>query len=107
VQARGGVATSPRLGSADSSNLPPLEAAAIIIATGPDEYYFAGGGMRVDFAPNTPGPQNAGLGDVQEGKFVDGKWIVTRQIAGDDDGQGELLVLSPDNIERVTIYRIP
>jgi hypothetical protein len=85
----------------------PPEAAAVLIATGADEYYFGGGGMRVDFAPTTPGPGNVGLGDVQEGKFVDGKWVVTRQIAGDDDAQGEILVLRSNNIVRVTLYRYP
>ena len=54
-----------------------------------------------------PGPGNVGLGDVQEGKFVDGKFVVTRQIAGDDDAQGEILVLRPNNIVRVTLYRYP
>jgi hypothetical protein len=86
---------------------PPLEAAAILIAAGPDEYYFAGGGMTIDFTPNTPGPPNVGLGDVQQGKFVDGKWVVTRQIAGDDDAQGEILMLRPNTILRVTLYRFP
>ena len=85
----------------------PLEAAAMLITTSPDEYYFAGGGLRVDFTPNTPGPPNAGLGVVQEGKFVDGKWVVTRQLAGDDDGQGEILTLRPNTILRVLLYRLP
>lgn len=86
---------------------PPLEAAAILISTGPDEYYFAGGGMSIDFTANTPGPQNVGLGDVQEGKFVDGKWVVTRQLAGNDDAQGEILLLRPNTILRATLYRFP
>jgi hypothetical protein len=89
------------------ANDPPMEAAAILISTGPDEYYFAGGGMAIDFTANTPGLQNVGLGDVQEGKFVDGKWVVTRQLAGDDDAQGEILVLRPNTILRVTLYRFP
>jgi hypothetical protein len=63
--------------------------------------------MRIDFAPNTPGPQNVGLGDVQQGNFVDGKWVVTRQIAGDDDAQGEILTLRPFTALRVTLYRFP
>jgi len=63
--------------------------------------------MRVDFTPNTPGPQNAGLGVVEQGRFVDGKWEVTRWIAGDDDAQGEILVLHPDSIVRVQVYRFP
>ena len=82
-------------------------AAAILMSTGPDEYYFAGGGMRIDFTPNAPGPQNVGLGDVQQGNFGDGKWVVSRQIAGDDDAQGEILLLRPYTILRVTLYRFP
>ena len=107
VQARGGVEPSTRWGSSDAANLPPIEAVTMIIATSRDEFYFAGGGVRVDFASNFPGSQNVGLADVQQGKFVDGKWVITRRIAGDDDGQGDLLTLNPEKIERVQLYRFP
>ena len=63
--------------------------------------------MRVDFTANTPGPSNVGLGVVQEGRFVDGKWEVTRWIEGDDDAQGEILLLHPATILRVVLYRFP
>ncbi len=106
-QPKGQVDAPPQPGVGPAAPETPLEAAAILIATGPDEYYFAGGGMRIDFTPNTPGPQNVGLGDVQQGNFVDGKWVVTRQIAGDDDAQGEILILRPSTILRVTLYRFP
>ena len=110
-QTKGGVVASPppprQPGAAPEEPLPPLEAAAIAISTGPDEYYFVGGGMRVDFAPNTPGPPNVGLGVVQTGRFVDGKWELTRWIEGDDDAQGEILVLNPGTIVRVQLYRVP
>ena len=107
-QARGQVVASPPPPSATPvAPEPPLQAAAILIAAGPNEYYFGGGGMRIDFAPNAPGPANVGLGDVQEGKFVDGKWVVLRQLAGDDTAQGEILVLRPNTILRVTLYRYP
>ena len=77
------------------------------MAAGPDEYYFGGvgGGVRIDFTPNTPGPSTAGLGDVQEGKFVEGKWRVVRQLGGDDTGQGEILSLRANTVLRVTVYR--
>jgi hypothetical protein len=109
-QPRGQVVGSPPPpGTGGNPNEAPPEAAAVLISTGPDEYYFggAGGAMRVDFTANTPGPANVGLGDVQEGKFADGKWVVTRQLAGDDDAQGEILVLRPNTILRVTLYRYP
>jgi hypothetical protein len=38
---------------------------------------------------------------------VDGKWVVTRQLAGDDDGQGEILTFRPNTIQRVVLYRLP
>jgi hypothetical protein len=110
-QAKGGVVASPppprQPRAQPEEPLPPLEAAAVVISTGPDEYYFGGGGMRVDFAPNTPGPANVGLGIVQTGKFVDGTWELTRWIEGDDDAQGEILVLHPGTIDRVKLYRFP
>jgi hypothetical protein len=80
---------------------------AILVAAAPDEYYFGatGGVVRIDFTPNTPGPPIAGLGDVQEGKFVDGKWRVVRQLGGDDTGQGEILTVRANQVLRVTVYR--
>jgi len=80
---------------------------AIFINAGPNEYYMHGssGNIRVSFTPNTPGPQIVGLGDVQEGRFTDGKWVVIRQLGGDDTGQGELLTLRPNSLMRVTVYR--
>ena len=80
---------------------------AIFIAAGPNEYYMSGGSgnIRVAFAPNTPGAAIVGLGDVQEGRFVDGKWTVVRQLGGDDTGQGEILTLRPNALLRVTVYR--
>ena len=83
----------------------PMEAAAILVASGPDEFYMGGGGLRISFTPNTPGSAIVGLGIVQEGKFVDGKWTVVRQLGGDDTGQGEILTLRPDTILRVAVYR--
>jgi hypothetical protein len=82
-----------------------MEAAAILIAAGPDEFYMGGGGFRIAFTANTPGPATVGLGIVQEGKFVDGSWMVTRQLGGDDIGQGEILTLRPNTILRVVVYR--
>jgi hypothetical protein len=93
----------------------PPSAAAIFIAAGPDEFYAAGTGVSVMFSPNTPGPEHAGLGTVEEGVFVDGRWIPSRQIAGDETGEGSNLSLRthpadriPDRyvgIQHFTLYR--
>ncbi len=83
--------------------LPP--AAAIFIATGPDEYYVAGKGVSLTFSPNTPGPEMDGLGTVEEGKFVNGRWVPGRQLAGDETIQGQYVSLWNKGIQRVTLYR--
>jgi hypothetical protein len=62
---------------------PPL-AGAIFIATGPDEYFAAGNGVIVKFTPNTPGPPLAAPATVEEGTFVNGRWVAQRRLAGDD-----------------------
>lgn len=106
-QKKGGVQGGFRPRRPGSPQPPPFEAAAIVIQTGPNEFYFGGGGMRVDFSPDSPGPQNVGLGEVQAGSFVDGEWQLTRWIAGDDDAQGEILVLHPGTTVHVKLYRFP
>ena len=77
------------------------------MAAAPNEFFMGavGGGVRIAFTPTTPGPSTVGLGDVQEGRFVDGKWTVVRQLGGDDTGQGEILTLRPNTTLRVTVYR--
>ena len=67
------IAPDPSAGVASRDPKAP-EVDAILIAAGPNEFYFGsvGGALRVAFAPTTPGPRIVGLGDVQQGKFVDG-----------------------------------
>ena len=95
---------------------PPFSSGvALFIDVGPDEYYVAGNSASVTFAPNTPGPEHAGLGTVEEGTFANGRWIPSRQLAGDETGQGQnlsLRSLPPDRIpdryvgiQRFTLYR--
>jgi hypothetical protein len=94
---------------------PPGFAAAIFIAAGPDEYYAAGTDVSVAVSPNSPGPAQAGIGTVEEGAFVSGRWVPSRQLAGDETGQGQNLSLRthpvdrlPDSyvgIQRFTLYR--
>ena len=80
-------------------------AAAIFIAAGPNEFFAAGSGITIGISPNTPGPPLAGFATVEEGKFVDGRWIPGRRLAGDDDAQGEALNLRTMGIQRFTVYR--
>ena len=73
-------------------------------AAGPDEFYMAGSGLNITFSPNTPGPPIVGLATVEEGRFVDSKWVRGRTLAGDDTGQGNNISLRGE-ILRVTLYR--
>jgi hypothetical protein len=82
-----------------------LPATAVLIATGPDEYFIIGNSFSVTFTANAPGPQLVGLGTVEEGSFLDGRWIPGRRLAGDDTAQGEFPTVRVRNAMRVTLYR--
>ena len=78
--------------------------AAIFIMTAPDEYYIGGNGMSITFSQKNP-EFESGLATVEEGTFVDGKWIPGRRLAGDDTAQGNNLRFgSGYYILRVTMY---
>ena len=94
--------------------MPP--AAAIFIAVGPDEFFAAGGGVSVTFSPNGPGAPLAGLADVEEGAFVNGRWVPGRRLNGDDSDEGNFLMLQKPTgccwpgtvtkgIQHFTLYR--
>ena len=103
--AAGGAAGAPGRGAAPSPQPATPPSAAIFIQTGPDEFYAAGSGVTISISPNTPGPPLVGLATVEEGKFVNGRWVPGRRIAGDDDAQGEALTLRNLGIQRFTVYR--
>ena len=109
-----------RVGPSEAAPETPPRAGAIFIAAGPDEYFIAGNGLTVTFTPETPGPPLAGLATVEEGTFVNGKWVPARKLAGDDTIEGERIQLrwplgskvplwaqrwSAEGIQRVTLYR--
>lgn len=81
--------------------------AGIFIQLGPEEYLVAGRGLTVNFTPNTPGPPIVGLATVDEGNFVNGKWVVSRRLNGDEILSGKGLQLQGDQyvIQRVRLYR--
>lgn len=79
-------------------------AAAIFISTGPDEYFVAGSGVNVKFSPNAPGPEFDGLATVEDGTFVEGRWMPGRRLTGDDTGQGQKLSLRNKGIQHVPVY---
>jgi hypothetical protein len=90
---------------------PPDRAGALFIAVGPDEYITAGSGpVDVSFSPNTPGDPIAGIVSIDEGVFVEGRWVPGRRLNGDENGQGRYVrlrggTLPNGSIQRVKLYR--
>lgn len=78
---------------------------AIIIGLGPDEMLVAGRGVTVTFAP-ADGKGLSGIEAIDEGQFVDGKWVPGRRLNGDQSHQGRHLRLPPDgfSVQRVKLY---
>jgi hypothetical protein len=101
----------PAPGSTPPAPVPPAHSGALFIALGPDEYLAAGSGpVEVTFSPSTPGPPIAGILSIDEGTYVDGRWVPGRRLNGDENGQGKFLRIGGGNsrngsIQRVKLYR--
>ena len=86
-------------------------AGALFIAVGPDEYVMASSGpVNVRFSPNTPGPPVAGIDSIEEGTFVDGRWVPGRRLNGDESDSDKSVrlgggVIPNGRIQRVKLYR--
>ena len=79
----------------------------MIIMVSPNEYYIAGRGMVVTFESASNDGSIAGIGSLDEGKFVDGKWIPGLRMNGDQSHQGRHMDL-PGNtysIQKVVLYK--
>jgi len=82
----------------------------LIISLGNGEFLGAGNGFRVLFKPKAPATGLVGIGPVDEGTFVNGKWIPGRRLNGDETDQGERWRISAGwrsrdiTIQRVTVY---
>jgi hypothetical protein len=99
--------TMPLLMPGEPPAGPRPPSAALIIAAGPDEFFAAGSGVKITFSSNAPGLPLAGLGTVEEGTFVNGRWVPDIRLAGDDTGQGADLfeIQRHMGIQRFTLYR--
>ena len=79
----------------------------LIIMLAPDEFIIAGTGLIVTFETNSSDGSIAGIGSVDEGKFIDGKWTPGLRLNGDQTHQGRHMDL-PGNIfsiQRVKLYK--
>ena len=78
----------------------------MIIKIGPDEFYVAGSGVIVTFESLNPG-KTAGIGSIDEGKFIKGKWTPGRRLNGDQSHQGRHLRIPNTDmgIQKVKLYQ--
>jgi beta-galactosidase GanA len=94
--------------SLDNSFGGPAESGfGLVMADGKDAFLGAGKGFRVTFTPRSDSDPRVGIAAVDEGTFVDGKWVPGRRLNGDEDDQGVHWRLDPhqQRIEKVTLYR--
>ncbi|MFC0517327.1 DUF5597 domain-containing protein [Mucilaginibacter angelicae] len=77
----------------------------IIIALTKDEFYVGGTGLVISFKPVKDGAR-AGILQVDEGVFVNGKWQAGRRLNGDEDHQGRHLRIPVGEygIQRIKLY---
>jgi hypothetical protein len=89
-----------------------------VISTGPDDYTILGSGLQATF--NGPGGSAAAVGKLEEGTYVDGRWVPGRRLNGDDimlnydapnkaikseSGQGFRLAAGAPKAVHLQIYR--
>jgi hypothetical protein len=82
---------------------------ALMIQTGPDDYWVAGANLNIRFSSTNAATPMASLAAVEEGKFVNGVWVVGRHLAGDDTGMGgddraSLRLTATPGILHVSLY---
>jgi hypothetical protein len=79
----------------------------MIIMVSPDEYVVAGRGVVVTFAAGSEDGARAGIGTLEEGRLMDGRWIAGRRMNGDQSHQGRHLHLPGHTygIQKVRLYR--
>jgi hypothetical protein len=94
-------------------------AGALFIMAAPDEMYVIASNdieVSVSFTPNTPGPQLVGAAVVEEGSYVDGRWVRGRSFVDHKTSANDAALLlpgafhridahSPHGILRVKLYR--
>jgi hypothetical protein len=79
----------------------------LIFPSGPDEFLGAGKGFRVSFWPRSPAV-HVGIASVDEGTFVEGKWVAGRRLNGDENDQGKGWRFDSKQVrmEKAKLYRM-
>ncbi|MDP9079189.1 MAG: DUF5597 domain-containing protein [Bacteroidota bacterium] len=79
-------------------------AGGIIVGLSRDEFYVAGTGLVITFKPKNG--LHAGILQIDEAEFINGKWRPGRRMNGDQDHQGRHLRIPTGEygIQRVKLY---
>lgn len=79
----------------------------MIIMVADDEFYIAGSGVVITFQSSADDGTIAGIASMDEGAFVNGKWIAGRRMNGDQDHQGRHMHLPGGEygIQKVKLYK--
>ena len=79
----------------------------LVIATGPDEFLFAGTGLLATFGQRATAGIQVGLESVEEGRYVAGQWQHLRWLNGDETNQGRQIRIAPGQFSllRVRLYK--
>ena len=77
----------------------------LVIQLAPDEFIVAGTGIVATFKPLAAN-LNAGIAQIDEGNFKDGKWIPGLRLNGDQSHQGRHLRIPEGNfsIQKIKLY---
>ncbi len=87
---------------------PPLDrVAGLFIQLGPDDYVIVGRAMGVYFESATDPAQSVGLAVVEEGEYVNGRWVPGRRLNGDETPEWKALWFQGDHyaIQKIKLYR--
>jgi hypothetical protein len=90
-------------------------AGVLFIAVGPDEYVAASSGpvnirFSVNPASNSQRAPIAGIASIEEGTFVDGRWVPGRRLNGDESDSDKSVrlgggVIPNGKIQRIKLFR--
>jgi hypothetical protein len=87
---------------------PPVDrVAGLFIQLGPDDFAIVGRSISVYFETATDPTQSVGLATVEEGQYVDGRWVPGRRLNGDETPDWRGLWFPGDRytIQKVKLYR--
>ena len=81
--------------------------AGLFIQLGPDDYAIVGRSESVYFESATDPTQSVGLATVEEGQYVDGRWVPGRRLNGDETPDWRALWFPGDRytIQKIKLYR--